>query len=255
MRLSSLALACLLAAPALAQNQPAGPAPARKLEVPGRGKPANPAQPPSEPGESAKPPANLPDPQQMQAIIKAGIPGEAHQKLEAMVGEWTALVRTRTSDLAPWTESKGSARNRMDMEGRFLVSEFSGDFAGAPFTGLLTWGYDNTARRYQSTWRDSLSTGLTFLTGSADGPGKVFTMTGEFADPATGRARQMKVITTIAGPDAHTTEFFQPDASGAMFKNMEILYTKGGAAPARPGLPTPGPRDLPRSNPQTPPGK
>ncbi|MCC6677985.1 MAG: DUF1579 domain-containing protein [Phycisphaerales bacterium] len=247
--LAALALALACCGGALAQNETTKPslAPAKRLQSPKSApKPVQPSKQPGEPGELPKAPGNAPEmtPEMaaaMAAMEAAGRPGEHHQHLAALVGEWDAVTRFRMAEQAPWSESKGHSRNRMDMDGRYLVSEYAGDMAGAPFTGISTWGYDNAAKEYQATWRDSLSTGLMWLRGSCDDAGKVFTLSGDCVDPATGQRKSYRQVTTIKSPDSHTMEFFDIAPDGKSYKNMEIIYTRAGLIPARTKAPTPAP--------------
>lgn len=257
--ITAVALTLVCGGSALAQNEApkTGPAPAKRVVQPGKNKPLQPAQQPAEPGEQPKAPGNAtpgnaggPDMQAaMEATEKAGRPGEFHQHLAMLAGEWSAVTKFRMAEQAPWMESKGVSRNRMDMGGRFLVSEYAGDMAGTPFTGVSTWGYDNAAKEYQATWRDSVSTGTLWLRGTCDEPGKVFTMTGDCVDPMTNQRKTYRQVTTIKSADSHVMEFFEAGPDGKSFKNMEITYTRGAAATPAPGGPAPTPgRTQPTQN-------
>lgn len=244
--LTALTLGLVMAGPARGQNEPAKPslAPTKRLVQPGSApRPAAPAKQPPEPGEQPRTPGGAPEAgladmaAMMAAMEAAGKPSEAHERLKAFVGEWTAVTRFRPVEQAPWMESTGRSTNRLDWEGRFLISEYSGSMAGTSFTGLSTWGYDNAAQEYQATWRDSVSTGLVWMRGSADAAGKVFTLSGESVEPLSGKRKAFRQVITIKGPDAHLMEFYEISPSGKTFKNMEISYTRAGAAADKPAAP------------------
>jgi len=215
--------------PVMGQNS--GPAPARSVQPEqARPRPAEPARPPTEPGEQPVTPETSPHQHDtlkaMEAMEKAGRPGEHHRHLEAMAGRWNAAVRFRMDGDMPWMDSTGISVNRMDMGGRFLVCEYRGDMAGAEFTGIATWGYDNSAKEYQVTWRDSASTGLNWLHGDCEQSGRVFVLTGEYVDSVSGRRKANRQIVTIKDPDTYIADFIDDGPGGVTFKSMEIVYTR-----------------------------
>ncbi len=216
--LAMLAGCALMCTPALAQKE--GPKPAGKPAAPA----AQPEKKPSPSEEAA-----------MKAMMEAGAPNEHHKNLEQLVGEWDAVVKYREGAEQPWTENKGSCSAHMIYEGRFLHESFMGDMAGMPFKGTSIMGYNNPAKQYESTWIDSMSTGIMFMTGSYDAAKKSFTISGDSFDPMQGgKKKHTRIVTTIVSPDKHTEEFFEPGMDGKEFKSMEITYTrKAGGAPMK----------------------
>ena len=234
---AAMAVSCwMLGSSALAQkgNQP---------DKPGSKAPAQPATP-TKPGDKTAPGGPADDAQKMmEAMEAAGKPGAAQEKLAQFVGQWEATVKWRMGPDAPWTESPGSSSNQMWYEGRYLHSSFSSDMQGMPFKGTSVMGYNNMTREYEATWIDNMSTGIMFMTGKADAAGKVFTFTGESADPMQpGKKKRMREVTTFNSADKHTSEFYEAGPNGKEYNSMTIVYTrKGGAdntAPAKPAAPT-----------------
>ncbi len=210
-------LASLLAAPAVMAQPPA--APAKPAPTPTKSTPAQPAKKDDaapkkdDKAKDAKPAA-------MEPGDKAG---PNHEFLKQLVGEWQAEAK----DLTPGQEAtdKGTMSNTMVFGGRFLSSEFKGRLHGQFFFGGGMWGYNNTEKRFESSWADSSGTALSFMTGSVSADGKVFTMTGESTNPATGKKSATKEVTTITGKDSYKLEIYGDGA-----KSMEVLFTKGKAA-------------------------
>lgn len=196
-----------------AAAQPA-PAPAKPAE-----KPAAPAAKPAD-----KPAAAPADPS-MDAMMKAGMVGSEHAKLKGMEGNWDAAVKMYMSPGAP-TEGKAISSRKSIMDGRFIVEDYSGDFMGMPFKGMGIFGYDNVQKKYVSTWLDNMGTGIMHSTGTVDATGKVFTYTGESADPMTGKMVKMTMVTTIVDDKKHTFVMNGPGPDGKDMKMMEITYTK-----------------------------
>jgi uncharacterized protein DUF1579 len=162
----------------------------------------------------------------MDAMMKAGAPGDAHKKLEALAGTWDAKVTSWMAPGKPPIESKGKSESKMALGGRFLEEHFEGEFMGQPFTGMGYTGYDNVQKKYVGTWMDSMSTGVMTSSGKMDGDGKTFSMTGSMADPMTGKMSTIKEKVTVADADHHTFEMWGAGPDGKNFKMMEIVYTR-----------------------------
>jgi len=162
----------------------------------------------------------------MDAMMKAGTPGDAHKKLEALTGTWDAKVTSWMAPGKPPIESKGKSEAKMALGGRFLEEHFEGEFMGQPFSGMGYTGYDNVQKKYVGTWMDSMSTGVMTSSGKMDADGKTFSMTGSMADPMTGKMSTVKEKMTVADADHHTFEMWGAGPDGKNFKMMEITYTR-----------------------------
>ena len=164
------------------------------------------------------------DPAMMEAMMKAGTPGDAHKKLDAFTGTWITKSTFWPVPGADPMTMDGTSENRWIMGGRILEQKFQGSFMGMPFEGTGYSGYDNVKKQYWATWMDSMSTGFFLTTGSVDG--NTWTYSGMMPDPMTGKdvRSDSKVIVTDA--DHHTMEMYGPGPDGKMFKNMEMTYTR-----------------------------
>lgn len=166
------------------------------------------------------------DPAMMEAMMKAGTPGDPHKKLDGMVGTWdTKITLWMMPDMDPMS-STGTSTNQWVMGGRYLEQRFKGDFAGMPFEGVGYSGYDNVKKQYWGTWMDNMSTSMMTSTGSVSADGKIWEFDATMADPMTGKDSVAKEKVTIADADHHTMEMWVPGPDGKMFKNMEIAYSR-----------------------------
>jgi hypothetical protein len=166
----------------------------------------------------------------MKAMIEAGTPGEGQKNIEQLAGHWGAVIKHRMDPNGPWEESHGTEDGKMMYEGRYLHSTFKSNMEGMPFEGTSVFAYDNTARAYQSTWVDSMSTGIFYLSGTYDAAKKSWSLKGDMADPMQGgKKKTTRMVITIHSPDKHTSEFFEPGPDGKEMKVMEITYTRGGS--------------------------
>lgn len=182
------------------------------------------AQPEKQEGAGA-PPMDAQMQEMMEAYERAGKPGVQHEVLKQMVGTWDSEVRMFMPGMAEPAVSHGTMVNTMIHDGRYLQNEFRGEFDGEAFSGSGQFGYSNLGKKWQGTWLDSMSTSITFMTGTFDGRKGEWTMTGEIDHPMGYRAKQRDVI-TLQGSDAHSMTSYLTTKEGVEEKTMEILYTR-----------------------------
>jgi hypothetical protein len=176
-------------------------------------------------GAASDPMAGM-DAKAKENMMKAMMPGPEHELLKQMAGKWTCDVKFKMAPDQPENTSSGTSVDEMVLGGRFLKSDFSGEFMGQPFHGMGLTGYDTVKKQYVATWMDETSTGMMMMTGSADAAGKVMTMTGSAYDPMVGKDKNIKQITRILSPDQHVSEFYDVGPDGKEFKSMTLTYTR-----------------------------
>jgi hypothetical protein len=163
---------------------------------------------------------------EMDAMMKAATPGDAHKKLTPMAGSWTADVKMWMAPGAPPAAGGGTAENTWALDGRWLEQRFTGNFMGMPFTGVGYTGYDNIKKKYVGTWMDTMTTSMMISDGKADADGKSITFSSTMDDPMTGKTSPVKEKVTVVDADHHTLEMWGAGPDGKMFKMMEIAYTR-----------------------------
>ena len=162
---------------------------------------------------------------QMEAWMKASTPGDAHKKLDGMVGTWNVTVKSWMAPGAPPMESTGSAVNSWVLGGRWMEEKFTGSFMGMPFQGIGYTGYDNIKKQYVGTWMDNMSTAVMTSTGKG-GSGNTWEFASSMDDPMTGKTMPVTEKVTFTDADHHTMEMWSPGPDGKMFKMMEIAYSR-----------------------------
>lgn len=167
-------------------------------------------------------------PEQMtQRMVELGTPGPEHHRLEELVGKWKATGQFWMAPDTPPEPGIGVSVNTMELGGRYLKQEYDGDYMGQPFSGVGYTGFDNTTRRYQGVWLDSMSTGIMpASTGTADESGKVITFTREFVDPMSGQPTATREVMTLVDHDHHRFEWFQRMPDGSFFLMMKFDYER-----------------------------
>jgi Protein of unknown function (DUF1579) len=172
-----------------------------------------------------KQPAMTPEQKaQMDAMMKAMTPGDAHKKLDPLVGTFEAKVSMWMAPGAPPEVSTGTSVNAWALGGRFVEQHYTGTAMGQPFSGIGYSGYDNIRKQYVSTWIDTMSTAPMISTGSLEG--NVMNSTSSVDDPVSGKPQKIKEKLTITDKDHHKLEMWSPAPDGKMFKMMEITYNR-----------------------------
>src|SRR5262245_37478692 len=104
------------------------------------------------PGDTKAKDGQAPDMEQMmKKMEELAAPGPEHKILTALVGEWEAQAQCYMAgpDAAP-TVSKGIAKTKWILGGRFVQEEFDGEMMGKKFHGLGLTGYDKFNKKYIS---------------------------------------------------------------------------------------------------------
>jgi hypothetical protein len=177
--------------------------------------------------EKAKKTAGPPDEKaMMEAMQKAATPGDAHKKLEPLVGTFDTSVRMWMDPSKPPEDSAGTTVNSWVLGNRYVEQKYEGTFMGEPFSGIGFTGYDNVQKKYVGVWMDTLSTGMMESTGTADPSGKSFTMKSTMWDPATGKPNTVDTKMAVTDNDHFTFEMWAKAPDGKKMKMMEIKYTR-----------------------------
>ena len=166
------------------------------------------------------------DPAAMEAMMKAGSPGEQHKHIARYAGDWTYTGKMWMDPSQPPTESTGTMHGEMIFGGRYTQTIWKGSFMDMPFEGRGTNGYDNLAKQYVGTWIDSMSTGIMYSTGTCDASGMRCEDKGEYMDPMTGQKSYMRSVITWTGDKSFKMESYGPGPDGKEMKNMEMVVTK-----------------------------
>ncbi len=160
----------------------------------------------------------------MEAMNKAMAPGEHHDFLAGMVGEWTYTSTMWMDPSQPPMKTSGKATKSMILGGRYLQDSASGEMMGMAFHGRGVTGYDNVQKQFVSTWIDNMGTGVMVSHGQRDG--NTLTLEGEMADPMSGQMMNVRMVTRVVDADRHLLEMYMvlPDAPD--LKSMEIEYVR-----------------------------
>jgi len=162
----------------------------------------------------------------MKKMMEYSTPGKEHEALKPLIGSWTCAVKFWMAPGTPPDESTGTMERKWIFGGRFLQEDYKGTAGGMPFEGMGLLAYDKGQKRYDSSWMDSMSTGIMRMTGSADASGKTFTFTGENFDCMEGKVVKGRSTMEIVNNDKQIMKMFTPGPDGKEFQNFEMVVTR-----------------------------
>lgn len=164
-------------------------------------------------------------PEEMKAWEASMTPGEQHQWLASMSGDWDATVKMWMDPSQPAMESKATTKNEMIYNGLYQKSSHTGDMMGMPFLGESITGYDNVNKKFVATWIDNMGSGIMFMEGNIDDTTKNLILTGKMTDPTSGKSLDIKEVMKMVSEDSYVFEMYMVQ-DGVEMKTMEIVYTR-----------------------------
>lgn len=166
------------------------------------------------------------DEEMMAAWQKAMAPGEQHEFLSRLTGDWTFTSTVWMDPSQPPMTSSGTAEKRMIMDGRYLEEIVKGEMMGHSFTGRATTAYSNTTGEFVGTWIDTMETGIMVSRGERDGDKLM--LHGDYVDPMSKQTMGVRMVTRIVDKDHHVFEYYMTMPGAPEFKSMEIEYVRKG---------------------------
>jgi hypothetical protein len=103
-------------------------------------------------------------------------PTPEHKLLERWAGTWECEMEASAGADVPPEKSKAKSTSRLACGGMWLITDFEGTVAGAPFEGHEVAGFDPKAKKYLLTWVDAWSPGFTTGEGTWDEKTKTLAM-------------------------------------------------------------------------------
>lgn len=149
--------------------------------------------------------------------IKAMTPGEHHQHIAMLVGEYVLKGKSWMEPGAEVMEFGGTRTAKMIFDGRYLEERVESEFMGMPFHGRGLLAYDNLTERYIYTWIDNMATSVTTAYGSCSKDG--WMLEGEHKDPKTGEMSKFKNVWKRNDDGSIVFEWHEGG-----FQMMEITY-------------------------------
>ena len=150
-------------------------------------------------------------------------PGQNHQILAKMAGDWKAEVTSYQGGQE--MKAEGTAKYEMILGGRYLKSSYSATMMGMPMEGMGLDAFDNATKEFISIWVDNMGTGVVYMKGTLDEKTKTITYHGSMVDPMTSKEMKMKTVNTMVDDNKTIFDMFT-EVDGKDVKNMTIVYTR-----------------------------
>lgn len=150
-------------------------------------------------------------------------PTAEHRQLLQYAGTWNVLCKFYMDPSQPPMEVQ--AKEIVEPVGEFwLVSKYSCDFMGAPFVGRSTLGYETHAKRYVSTWIDSMTPAFFQFTGAMKG--SELHMEGMAFSCMTQSMLKHRTVDRFISKDEHVFEMYCTMPDGNECKMMTNHYKR-----------------------------
>jgi len=164
----------------------------------------------------------------IKAWMEYSTPGEMQKMLAKSDGTWTGETTMWMENGAKPMMSKSEETNKMMFGGRYQITNHKGDFMGMPFEGMSIVGYDNSKKKFVSTWIDNMGTGIMNGEGDWNASTKSVEFKGKMTDPSRpGKDCDFREVFTFVDDNTQKLEMYGPDSkTGKEYKTMEIKYTR-----------------------------
>jgi hypothetical protein len=147
----------------------------------------------------------MPSPEDMAKMMEMMRPGEEHDVLAEMEGEWEQDWSTSMMPGAPAQRSKGSATGKLILGDRFLELQSKGAMMGQPFEAKTILGFDRRHGVYTMAQFDTMGTYFVTATGKRDPQTGTIVLMGKDTDPMMGEQefkteitpKQDEIVTTF----------------------------------------------------------
>lgn len=174
---------------------------------------------------AGQPPAQQKDPQ--SSYEPRSGPGAGQKFLAKFVGDWD-VVKTFHPRSGEPSGQRGTCRQTMEHDGRFLKSEFTFGQGDTKTTGTGLIGYETPNGPFTSVWIDSRQTKMSARAGKEPFDGKEIVLYSKsFGDDTKGPARSSRTVTRLEVDGkkiVHRQYSIAPDGSERLM--MELVMTR-----------------------------
>lgn len=159
----------------------------------------------------------------MEAMMAAAQPGEQHEMLTKMVGDWSYTSQMWMAPGSPPMETDGVMKAETLLDGRFVKAVWASEMMGMPFKGIGINGYDNVKGKFTNVWMDNMGTMMMMFEGDCvDEACSGTSLEAPFTDPATGAEMTMRMVSSWKSDDQFSVEGFMVTPDGNEFKSMVL---------------------------------
>lgn len=154
-------------------------------------------------------------------------PGPDHDRLNALIGEWTTVIKHWKSDEDEPIALRGTARRQWVLGGRFVEEHAENETSsGGRFHSVAYLGYNRKTQLYERFWMTNTWTGMFNERGRYDPDMNVIRTQGSEIDPTSGAVILTTSELKIDSPSRHVFTSYTTGTSGVRWKQLEIVYTR-----------------------------
>ncbi len=164
--------------------------------------------------------------QSAEPMTEQDEPARDHQWLKQLVGEWDVQFKMYIQPDQPPSEAAGTDSVRA-IGDHWVIAETKSTMMGAPFSGMLSLGYDPQKKNFNATWIDSMGGYLWVYKGTLNDVGDTLTLEteGPSMQNLNETARYNEVI-TITGKDTRTFSSSIEVEDGQWMTILEAEYRR-----------------------------
>lgn len=158
-----------------------------------------------------------------EAMAAMATPGPNHAWMGFMVGSWDVAAKLWMGPGEPQV-STATMESYWVMGRRYVRSNYIGHMGEDTFSGEATMGFNNAAERYETSWMDTMSTGISRSLGSREGD--TIEVKGIDVNPAMGGEIPFRTVYTKKSDDQYMMESFWTFPGMGEVKGMELTFTR-----------------------------
>ncbi len=162
----------------------------------------------------------------MNAVLAAAVPGEEHERLSSLVGDWDIEMRVAIEPGRPPSVMTGRAKNTMELGGRFLRTEARAGEGAAAAETLVIVGFDRRYERYTYVGFESYGTHYITAEGSYDDATRTITMAGENSDPLLQITSRYDMLIRFIDENEYETAVVFKEPGGVRTRLVEVTYRR-----------------------------
>lgn len=166
------------------------------------------------------------EPAQDQDAPAQDAPPRDHQWLKQFVGEWDTEWKMYMQPDQPPMEATGTDSVRA-LGDHWIIAEAESTMMGAPFSGILSLGYNAQEEHFHGTWIDSFGGTLWVYEGTLNDAGDTLTL--ETQGPSLevpGETTRYREVMQFTGKDSRSFSSSYESEDGTWVRIVEIEYRR-----------------------------